>query len=259
MGFLSFMAKREIRCARRIGWGAFTLIELLVVIAIIAILAALLLPALVNAKRKAQLINCVSNYKQVGIAFKMYVDEHADSLPPGQDPATSSSLDLTEMPAYNNTPAFKKFLPYYFASYLSLPSPAEVGDKKTNLAKVFLCPGYAYHLPNDYSPESDNYAHAFSYTLSRTNNYPLSLLPGYPYGKQNLGLPALKLSTIAAAAPLSEVWALADLDQEALRYPDSLNDKQPFVALQPVHKTMRNYLYFDFHVGSKKVAGFENY
>jgi len=60
---------------------AFTLIELLVVIAIIAILAALLLPALAAAKRKAQRINCVSNIKQVGIAFRLWEGDNSDRYP----------------------------------------------------------------------------------------------------------------------------------------------------------------------------------
>ena len=76
------LESQNLDCSRTERKHGFTLIELLVVIAIIGVLASLLLPALASAKERAKLIKCVSNQKQIGIAFQLYRGDNDARFPP---------------------------------------------------------------------------------------------------------------------------------------------------------------------------------
>jgi len=117
--------------------SGFTLIELLVVIAIIAILAALLLPALAKAKQKAQGIYCMSNQKQLTLAWIMYADDNQGKLVPNHNGGTTS-FDLSWVPGWLD------FVPNNTANTnRNFLAAAKIGPYTKNLG-IYKCPGDIY-------------------------------------------------------------------------------------------------------------------
>jgi prepilin-type N-terminal cleavage/methylation domain-containing protein/prepilin-type processing-associated H-X9-DG protein len=222
----------------RLGMSAFTLVELLVVIAIIAILAALLLPALTQAKRKAYKVNCCSNLRQTGLALQMFIDDNNGWLPPGEN--SPSGLWCPQNPAY--TDSSTAYLAYSLCSYLGYAAPRATPQ----VAKVFFCPGYA-----TYGRSISNIGTNASYMLSWGGYAGYSGNIAYPFGlpAQYPGYPTHKLTDIEAQVPISQASVMVDLDQLTVPYAGT---DWPWLPPKPVHGNLRNYLYFDWHVATKK-------
>ena len=133
---------------RKLRKSAFTLIELLVVIAIIAILAALLLPALARAKEKANLANCLSNLKQLGVTQVMYTTDNRDQF------AYSGAI-WPVMPFVDLLKLMNPYIPTNSHSFYLCPSDRgrgfnmewtlKYGGGFTTNQLLFPCSYYYYH------------------------------------------------------------------------------------------------------------------
>jgi len=131
----------EVNLPARHLW-AFTLIELLVVIAIIAILAAMLLPALSKAKTRAQAISCMSQGRQIGMALMMYLQDCNDRWPDpkmyyGTNGLGPGTLDAT------------RYACYQVGGFATLLTPYVRGGPANGPSPIFWCPGDKTFYPTN--------------------------------------------------------------------------------------------------------------
>jgi prepilin-type N-terminal cleavage/methylation domain-containing protein/prepilin-type processing-associated H-X9-DG protein len=207
----------------------FSLIELLVVIAIIAILAALLLPALARARQKSLQVTCMSNLKQLGHALQMYSDDNEDRLPGPLWNGMQASFDANS----------SEEMLYYTYPYLGIPAPA---DAPPTIAAVAACPSFMKSAPgvNSLADMEGRICYLLNPNINPTPAQCVRPF-GYPVPTQQ----PLKQAQLSQYGPPSELYAISDVDKGNVTDPTvGWWSDLPYA---PVHGQKRNQLFFDWH------------
>ncbi|MDB6126048.1 MAG: prepilin-type N-terminal cleavage/methylation protein [Pedosphaera sp.] len=145
---------------------AYTLLEVLVVIAIIAILAALFLPAVMRTKAKAKRIQCVSNLKQTGVAFHLFMHDHNSKFPMGESRTSGGTLEFVRAAYQVNGPSYFSYR-HFQALSNELQTP-----------RLLACPSDTSRWPTSNFTELRNTNLSFFVAANADYSWPNSILAG---------------------------------------------------------------------------------
>ncbi|HZL79616.1 MAG TPA: hypothetical protein VFC17_12255 [Candidatus Limnocylindrales bacterium] len=167
--------------SRRFNQSAFTLVALLVIVAVLALLAAMLLPALAKAKTKSTSINCVNNLKQCGLAFRIWEGDNGDKLPMDVPMAKGGTKEFD-----TGADTFRHF--QVMSNELSTPKilicPADIRSVADNFARL-KNQNVSYFVgleANDANPQRFLDGDRNLTGASEPQNGILKLVPGGPIG-----------------------------------------------------------------------------